>query len=597
FFKQIIQYSELHPEDILLAVLRISTCVSPHRSQEFLPPLSRISTSVPPHINQEFLLPLLRISAFVSPRRSQCAPTNMSGWSVCKLLSRVPPTSFTDFVLCFSSMNSEPQAYKQLKVDESTEELLTLNKPGGLMKVCRLPFGVNVTLALFQRLMDSHLADIAGVKPYLDDILISGSTKEEHDERLKKVLQRLVKLGLRLKKEKCVLATDEVEFLGFRINARGIQPTHDKVKAIHAALRPTNRTELQAFLGLVNFYSCFMPRKSSSVLAHYNTKLTVTNGTEALVAYASRTLTTTERNYAQIDKEALEIVFGVKKFHQYLHGRHFTIVTDHKPLLELLKPHSPIPQTVSPRMLRWSLLLIRAHLLKHTNFDEKQWIFTRVKSGCRDAVYTNLEVSTILRTAPHAETCTADDCILYKMEKRNTLKRHAGEETKPVPQIYNEECSNASTSLESAGQFPTFKSVKSAMYRSRAKRFSPLPATRQQLDIPAHWRVTKSGRPFLLYNNEHNSRKIYGNWLDSLSGAWTEHLKLFLNGTSNCSPFIGSVRGCPSATNYHLRLQDCPYPCSAGMVSGSPLPKLLLSFLPSSSAEGGRSCIADQVPS
>ncbi|KRY03498.1 hypothetical protein T01_15160, partial [Trichinella spiralis] len=55
------------------------------------------------------------------------------------------------------------------------------------------------------------------------------------------------------------------------------------------------------------------------------------------------------------------------------------------------------------------------------------------------------------------------------MEKRNTLKRRAGEETKPVPQIYNEEYSNASTSLETAGQFPTFRSVKSAMYRSRAK--------------------------------------------------------------------------------------------------------------------------------
>ncbi|XP_003370617.1 conserved hypothetical protein [Trichinella spiralis] len=62
------------------------------------------------------------------------------------------------------------------------------------------------------------------------------------------------------------------------------------------------------------------------------------------------------------------------------------------------------------------------------------------------------------------------------MEKRNTLKRRAGEETKPVPQIYNEEYSNASTSLETAGQFPTFRSVKSAMYRSRAKRFPPLPA-------------------------------------------------------------------------------------------------------------------------
>ncbi|KRY14127.1 hypothetical protein T01_1185 [Trichinella spiralis] len=72
-----------------------------------------------------------------------------------------------------------------------------------------------------------------------------------------------------------------------------------------------------------------------------------------------------------------------------------------------------------------------------------------VRSGCRGAVYTNLEVNTVLRTAPHAVTCTADDYIF-----------------------------NASTSLETAGQFPTFRSMKSAMYRSRAKRFPPLPATR-----------------------------------------------------------------------------------------------------------------------
>ncbi|KRX53163.1 hypothetical protein T09_9588 [Trichinella sp. T9] len=190
----------------------------------------------------------------------------------------------------------------------------------------------------------------------------------------------------------------------------------------------------------------------------------------------------------------------------------------------------------------------------------------KVKSGCRGPVYTNLEVNTVLRTAPHAETCTADDCILYKMEKRNTLKRHAREETKPVPQIYNEGCSNASTSLETAGQLPTFKSVKSARYRSRAKRFPPLPATRQQLEIPAHCRVTKSGRQFLMYNNVNNSVLIFCTEenLRELAGqsVWC------MDGTFKIVPECGSVRGCPSAANYHLRLRDCPYPCSAGTFPG-----------------------------
>ncbi|KRZ83057.1 hypothetical protein T08_14283 [Trichinella sp. T8] len=129
----------------------------------------------------------------------------------------------------------------------------------------------------------------------------------------------------------------------------------------------------------------------------------------------------------------------------------------------------------------------RAHLLKHTNFDEKQLIFNRVISILISrVVYTNLEVNTVLRT-PHAETSSVDNSILHKIEKMNTLKRCARKETKPVPQIYSEAYRSASTSLEAAGQFPTCKKVKAAMYRSHAKRFPPLLATCQQMEIPVQW--------------------------------------------------------------------------------------------------------------
>lgn len=79
-------------------------------------------------------------------------------------------------------------------------------------------------------------------------------------------------------------------------------------------------------------------------------------GTEAPVAFYSRTLSSAERNYAQIDKEALAVVAGVKKFHDYLFGRPFQIQTDHKPLLGLFTSDHQTPQMLSPRMLRWSYL-------------------------------------------------------------------------------------------------------------------------------------------------------------------------------------------------------------------------------------------------
>jgi transposase InsO family protein len=81
------------------------------------------------------------------------------------------------------------------------------------------------------------------------------------------------------------------------------------------------------------------------------------NGQEQPIAFASRSLSNTEKKYSQLDKEGLAIVFGVKKYHQYLYGRHFTVLTDHKPLLGLLGENKSVPIMASPRVQRWSLLL------------------------------------------------------------------------------------------------------------------------------------------------------------------------------------------------------------------------------------------------
>ena len=81
------------------------------------------------------------------------------------------------------------------------------------------------------------------------------------------------------------------------------------------------------------------------------------DGTERPIAYAWRTFNPAERNYSQLEKEGLSCIFGIERFHNYLFGRHFELVTDHKPLLGLLKEDCATPPQASSRIKRWSLFL------------------------------------------------------------------------------------------------------------------------------------------------------------------------------------------------------------------------------------------------
>lgn len=81
-------------------------------------------------------------------------------------------------------------------------------------------------------------------------------------------------------------------------------------------------------------------------------------GEERPIPFVSRSLVTAERNYSQLDKEALAVVFGVTRFKKYLWGQQFEIATDHKPLLGLLAPNKPIPESFSPRLRCWPLFLL-----------------------------------------------------------------------------------------------------------------------------------------------------------------------------------------------------------------------------------------------
>ena len=205
--------------------------------------------------------------------------------------------------------------------------------------------------------------------------------------------------------------TDSVEYLGFQVDAKGLHATQEKVKAVQDAPVPQSVTEVRAFMGLVNYYGQFVNNlatiaqplytltkqdeewrwteveqtafetlksllSAAPVLVHNDPQLPVTlacdasgtgvgavlshvmaNGTEHPIAYASRSLTKAERNNSQLEREALGIVVGVTKFHQYIYGRHFTLITDNQPLAVILGPKRGIPPIAAMRLQRWAVTL------------------------------------------------------------------------------------------------------------------------------------------------------------------------------------------------------------------------------------------------
>ena len=138
-------------------------------------------------------------------------------------------------------------AYQQILLKEQSKEYTTINTHRGLYCYNRLPFGVASAPSIFQRTMENILQGIDHVCVYLDDILITGATEEEHIQNLDKVLTRLGSAGIRLKRDKCAFLLPAVEYLGHTISGRGLQPTDEKIQAIKNAPAPHDVTQLKSF--------------------------------------------------------------------------------------------------------------------------------------------------------------------------------------------------------------------------------------------------------------------------------------------------------------------------------------------------------------
>ncbi len=122
-----------------------------------------------------------------------------------------------------------------------------------------MPFGLHNATQTFQRFMDSLFKHLPFVFCYLDDLIIASHTLEEHHEHLQQILTILQENGLQINPAKCVFAAAAVEFLGHRVDQHGVRPLQRHVQAISDFPPPQDLKQLQQFLGMVNFYSRFLP--------------------------------------------------------------------------------------------------------------------------------------------------------------------------------------------------------------------------------------------------------------------------------------------------------------------------------------------------
>lgn len=296
-----------------------------------------------------------------------------------EIASRVAKSKYFTLLDC-------KRGFWQIKVSDRSQKYLAFSTPWGRYTCLRLPFGLSSAPEVFSEAMTMLLQGIENTESSMDDILVHAETVDQLNVITKKVIETLVNAGLKLNKEKCIFQQKSIKFLGHIFSDTGLKADPDKIKAIELLEIPQNKQQLQRLLGMVTYLNKFIPNlsmlteplrkllpkdvewvwssdqseafnKIKTVLSeppvlrffdvNKDVKLSVDASSVAMgavllqddqpVAYATKTLTASQRNYPQIEKEALAIKFACNKFHQYVYGKKLVIESDHKPLEIIFK--------------------------------------------------------------------------------------------------------------------------------------------------------------------------------------------------------------------------------------------------------------------
>ncbi|XP_053692358.1 uncharacterized protein K02A2.6-like [Sabethes cyaneus] len=315
----------------------------------------------------------------------------------------------------FSTVDAK-KGFWHVELDENSSKLTTFWTPFGRYRWTRLPFGISSAPEIFQMKLQEVIQGLSGVECLADDLLVFGSgdtlkeALENHNKCLQKLFQCLAEQNVKLNKSKLKLCQSSVKFYGHVLTDNGLQPDESKISTIQHFPVPLNRKEVHRFVGMVNYLSRYIPNLSANLtnlrklisesvtwswgkaeddefecvkrlvsdvktLRYYNPKAPLViecdascfglgvavYQNEGVIGYASRTLTPTERNYAQIEKELLAILFACVRFDQLVVGNpKVTIKTDHKPLINVFRK----PLLSAPRRLQHMLLNLQRYNLE-----------------------------------------------------------------------------------------------------------------------------------------------------------------------------------------------------------------------------------------